>query len=330
MQQPLVSIIITTYNSAKFVGETLESAKNQTYQHLELIISDDCSKDDTVQICKQWLADNKNRFVNTAIVTVPFNTGVSANCNRCIKAANADWVKFIAGDDILLPNCIEDNMAFAQSNANATIIFSKVLLYNNTFKKENFLVAYPSPFPLNIMDPAFTAADQFNQLLLSDRINFTPSYFFKKQTLINIGGYDEGEKFAEDYPMWLKLTKAGYKLWYFDISTVGYRMHNAASNNMASAAMFKPLYLKSGPLLKKHVYPFLPWDIAGSKRFVLMMAKIFNAVGLNKKSNINITLFTLATVFFNPFHYIVSFKKKVLKLGKSNLLYADKKNSLGI
>lgn len=327
--QPLVSIIVTTYNAENFVIETLESAKAQTYQPIELIISDDCSTDTTVELCTKWLQENKQHFVHTAIITVPVNTGVSANCNRCINASNANWIKLIAGDDILLPNCIADNMHFVQSKADATIVFSKVLLYNTDFSKQNFVAAIPEPYPMNMMNPQFTAAHQYTQLLLSDRINYTPSSFFNKQALLSVGGFDEENKLMEDYPMWLKLTKANIKLSYFDTATVGYRRHNAAANNMQSNTLFKPLYLKSSPFLQKNVYPFLPWDIAGSKKFVLQIAKLFNAIGLNKSTTVNTKLFTVVTVVFNPFHYIVSFKKKVLKLGKNNLLYADKKNNLG-
>jgi len=79
---PLVSIIVITYNSAKFVLETLESAKAQTYQNIELIISDDGSTDNTVQICREWLKNNKESFVNTELITVEKNTGIPANCNR--------------------------------------------------------------------------------------------------------------------------------------------------------------------------------------------------------------------------------------------------------
>jgi glycosyltransferase involved in cell wall biosynthesis len=320
--QPLVSIIVTTYNAAKFVVETLESAKAQSYQPIELIISDDCSTDNTIELCTKWLQENKHHFTHTAIITVPINTGVSANCNRCIQAANANWIKLIAGDDILLPNCIADNMQFVQTNVDAAIVFSKVMLYNNNFEQQNYLVTYPDPYPMNIMDPHFTAAHQYQQLLLSDRINYTPSSFFNKQAIINVGGFDEENKLMEDYPMWLKLTKANIKLSYFDIPTVGYRRHQAAANNMQNNTLFKPLYLMSGPFLQKSVYPFLPWDIASSKQFVLITAKLFNAIGLNKKTTINKKL-------FNPFHYIVTFKKKVLKMGKNNLLYADNKNNLG-
>ena len=323
MQQPLVSIIVTTYNSGNFVIETLESAKAQSWKNIELIVSDDCSADNTVNLCKHWIEANKKRFIRTEIITVPQNTGVSANCNRCIVASNAEWIKLIAGDDILLPNCIEDNLQFIHANPQASIVFSKVLLYKNDFKEENFLASYPDPYPMNIMDPNFTAADQFKRLLLSDRINFTPSYFFRKVTLISIGGYDESEKFVEDYPMWLKLTKAGNKLFFFLKETVGYRKHEAASNNMLDFGLFKPLYLKSGPFLKKNVYPFLPWDIAGSKRFTLMVARFFQWAGLNKNTSLHRNLYYLGSVIFNPFNYIVFYKKKLLKLGKKDVFYFD-------
>lgn len=59
MEQPLVSVSVITYNSAKTVLETLESIKAQTYQNLELIVSDDCSTDNTVELCRNWIEQNK-------------------------------------------------------------------------------------------------------------------------------------------------------------------------------------------------------------------------------------------------------------------------------
>ncbi|TXH52940.1 MAG: glycosyltransferase family 2 protein, partial [Bacteroidia bacterium] len=103
-KHPLVSIIVVTYNSSKFVLETLESAKSQTYQNIELLISDDGSTDDTLQICKDWLTQNKDRFVHTELITVEKNTGIPANCNRGIKAANGEWITFIDSDDTVNEN----------------------------------------------------------------------------------------------------------------------------------------------------------------------------------------------------------------------------------
>lgn len=67
---PLVSVSVITYNSAKTVIETLDSIKAQTYQNIELIVSDDCSTDNTVEICRDWLTKNEKRFVRMELITV--------------------------------------------------------------------------------------------------------------------------------------------------------------------------------------------------------------------------------------------------------------------
>lgn len=324
MTEPLVAIIIVTYNSAQFIIETLESAKAQSWQNIELIISDDYSPDNTVELCTNWIANNKNRFVRTEILTVSKNGGVSASCNRSIKAAQTDWIKFIAGDDILLPNCIAANMKFVADYPEAKIIFSEVLLYKNDFKEANFLKVIPSSFPMNIMNPAFSALEQNQLLLLSDRIHFTPSYFFNRIPLVALGGYDEDNRVIEDYPMWLKLTRTGNKLYFFKTPTVGYRMHQGAANNVAEYGLFKPLFLKLGAIRKKEVYPYLPWDIVGSEKYTMLVSQFFQWAGLNKKTTLCVTLYKIVTLYLNPFRYIIFFKKKVLKLGDKNIFYADR------
>ncbi len=326
LQQPLVSIIVTTYNAAKFVVETLESAKQQSYQSIELIVSDDCSADNTIEICRQWMVANRDRFVRTDIITVPQNTGVSANCNRCIKASAADWIKLIAGDDILLPNCISDNIKFVDENTTASIVFSQAIIYEDEFWPEKLVTAMPQHYPMNLMNPLFSAIDQHKLLLLSDRITYTPTFFFKKQTLLNVGGFDEENKLVEDYPMWLKLTKAGNKLFYFHQPTVGYRQHQHAQNNITEYGLFKPLLLKSAPLREKFVYPYLPWDIVGSEKFILKVSKLFQQAGMNKKTPFFTSLYKMITVYLNPYRYIIFFKKRVYKMGNNNLFYTDFKD----
>ena len=79
---PLVSIVLITYNSSKYILETLESVKNQVWENIELIISDDGSTDDTTTICSNWLEENKERFQNVQLITVAKNTGIPSNCNR--------------------------------------------------------------------------------------------------------------------------------------------------------------------------------------------------------------------------------------------------------
>jgi glycosyltransferase involved in cell wall biosynthesis len=313
MLQPLVTVSVVTYNSAAFVVETLQSVAEQTYQNIALIISDDGSTDNTVQLCEQWLHDHKGRFESIQLLTVPFNTGVSANCNRILAAAKTDWIKFIAGDDLLLPNCLEDYMQYVAQHPQVRVLFSQIYLFVNQFIEKNILRLVPSQFPANIMDPRFTAADQFKLLLVSDRINFTPSYFFHKEVILKVGGYDERHKIVEDYPMWLKLTQAGYRLDFMQKITVAYRQHNQSTNNKEKRLLIKHSVLNTYSFRKEFVHPFLPWDMVWGERITMQVGGMFNAIGWNKDKPFYRTMFVLLTVYLNPFRYISYLKKTFLK-----------------
>lgn len=320
--EPIVTVAVTTYQSADYVVETLESVFNQDYLPIALVISDDCSQDNTVAICEQWIAQDrvKERFQSIKLVTVPKNTGVSANCNRCIKAAEGDWVKFIAGDDILLPNCIADNMSFADSNPKAHIIFSQVKIYQDTFEEKNFKHISPEEFPDNLMRSDFSAHDQYQLMLVQDRMHYTPSYFFNKQALIKVGCYDESNRLVEDYPMWLKLTHSGERLYYFHTPTVGYRIHSKALNNVGDDVIFKPSVIKGYAIRKLMAHPYLPWEMGKSEQFVYWVSNFFQNNGWNKNTAFYRKLYHLASFYLNPFHYIYAFKKR-LPGNKQNPFY---------
>jgi len=311
----LVTVAIVTYNSAKYVLETLDSIYHQTYENIGLVISDDFSTDSTLALMNNWLATEKNynRFTSVDIITVPKNTGVSANCNRCIAAAKSDWVKFIAGDDILLPTCIEDNMLFVAKNRDAKIIFSQVKVYQDTFTAQNYIKTTPLEFPNNMMHPNLSANEQYQLLLVSDRIHYTPSYFFNKITILKLGGYNESNRLVEDYPMWLKLTMSGEKLYYFHKATVGYRIHKAALNNVGDQVLFKPSVLKSHSIRQQYAHPYLPWEMVKVEQHNYMVSSIFQKLGWNKKIKIYSNLYRLATVYLNPFHYVFALKKRLPK-----------------
>lgn len=321
--QPLITVAVMTYESGLYVIETLESIYKQTYQNIELLVSDDCSKDNTIELINQWISEEKNkqRFRRIELLTVPRNTGVSANCNRVIAAASTDWIKFIAGDDILLPNCIADNANFILECPGANIIFSQVRVYQDTFKNEHYVRTTPEEYPKNLMDPAFTAADQFQLLLISDRIHYTPSYFFNKQALLKVGNYDEVNAIVEDYPMWLKLTQSGERLFYFHKETVGYRIHSKAINNVGDSVLFKPAVINNFAARKAFAHAFLPWEIVKSEQHVYRVSKFFQNQGWNKKTNLYRKMYHVASFYLNPYHYIYAFKKR-LPGNKKNPFYS--------
>jgi glycosyltransferase involved in cell wall biosynthesis len=180
---PLVSIIVITYNSAQYVIETLESAKAQSYKHIELIVSDDCSTDDTITMCNDWLQQNKSRFDRVQMIVTPDNTGIPANCNRGLSAANGKWIKFIAGDDILLKNCI-----------------STFVDNTRTFPNDKFFVSTMYQMSNDIVDRILippvkwlkkTAHKQKLHFLTHHVYVPAPAIFMEQQALLLVGTFDE-------------------------------------------------------------------------------------------------------------------------------------------
>lgn len=135
-EKTLVSVVVVAYNSSKTILETLDSIFAQTYSPLELIIADDASTDDTAAIAREWIDAHRSRFVRTELVIAEKNGGISANCNRGCSRAQGDLMKSIAADDILLPNCITDNVDFMNTHPEATVVFSKIREFSTTANGE--------------------------------------------------------------------------------------------------------------------------------------------------------------------------------------------------
>ncbi len=309
---PLITIIVSTYNSSRFIIETLDSFVAQTYPNIELIIGDDASTDDTITKVKNWLSlnDNKEKFQNVEIIEVEVNTGVSANANRSLHKAAGEWIKFIGADDVLLPNCINDNVAFISKNPDVRVLFSKVNKYNETFEPDNFLLTAPGVVNENsIVGPHQTAETQYQMLLRSDSIHFTPSVFLHRETLLTIGGFDERFRLLEDYPLWLNLTKKGHKLYFMDKITVNYRTHAQAINNTGLQHVVNPNYFKQEEFRRIYTYPYLPMAEKLNQRYVWHMSQVFRMRWFNKVTHFNNLLHAIFTFYTNPFRYYLRIKK---------------------
>jgi len=225
---PLVSIIVITYNSAKYVLETLESAKAQTYQNIELIVSDDCSTDNTIEICYEWIEENKDRFIRTKLITFEKNTGVAPNCNRGVCASNGEWVKLIAGDDILLLHSIEKNIKYTFLHKKAAFIFSNMFSFNCNERIEKKIEMKSNE---DIFNKGYK--QQHKHLVMNYNFVYAPTNFMNSIALHKFGLFDENIPMVEDFPFWLKLTKKGEKLYLLNETTVLYRKHNSSINSSA-------------------------------------------------------------------------------------------------
>lgn len=223
---PLVSVSVITYNSSKTVIETLDSICNQTYQNLELIVSDDGSTDDTVEICRDWIESHKERFVRTELLTVEKNTGVSANMNRATDACQGEWVKDIAGDDVLLPDCVETYVNYVNVHIDAVCVFANVEVFGGDMEAREYWNNY-----FSIEEKFFTWSneEQYDYLTLVGNHIPAATAFYNRAKVIALGiRNDERMPFLEDRPKWINFLKAGARFSYINKVTTMYRLSDSS------------------------------------------------------------------------------------------------------
>lgn len=310
----LVSVIISTYNSSRFIIETLESILNQKWRDVELVITDDHSTDNTLEICRNWISVNRERFSSCKIITSEKNTGVSANANRGLLAASGKWVKFIGSDDTLLPDCLTDNMKYIADNPAVRVLFSRVDKYNGSFSRENYIETTPQGdiTEESILWPGRSAESQYKMLLIADRIHFSPSVFIHRELVLTLGGFDERFRLLEDYPLWLKITRNGNKLHFMDKVTVNYRQHSGAINNTGKLFVVNPNYFRAEAFRRLYTYPFLAPLYRSEQKFRWVVLQVFRIKLLNRPTFVTRVLYKTISIYLNPFRYMLRIQKLIM------------------
>lgn len=114
---PAISVCIPTYNGAKYIAQTIESILNQTFTDFEIILSDDASSDNTLEIVGSF---NDPRIVRIDRLS---KVGAEANWNNAVANASASLVKLVCQDDILYPECLEVEVQTMSKSENQDVSF---------------------------------------------------------------------------------------------------------------------------------------------------------------------------------------------------------------
>lgn len=249
---PLISVVVIAYRSAETIKETLDSIYNQTYPRLELVISDDKSTDDTIKVCEDWICGHKDRFEQTIIVVSPTNTGTAGNCNRGISAATGSWIKLVAGDDLIVNDGIEKLYDFSLNNPDADIVCGIGETFGIESNGYDHLV-WQHNFKLYTI---LNTAEEQNWYLMRRNFISAGGVMMKKSLWESVGGYDEEIPLLEDWPMWIRITKAGHKIFFSHDVVSKYRLTDTSvrsSNCMFSYSVllfyYKYLYEKKDTFL---------------------------------------------------------------------------------
>lgn len=111
MVEPLVSVIIPTFNAEKYISETIQSVQNQTYQNWEIVLVDDASTDETQTIITSFLTDKRIQFYPLEI-----NSGTGISRNTALAKAEGKYIAFLDADDLWKPEKLQKQVAFMQAN----------------------------------------------------------------------------------------------------------------------------------------------------------------------------------------------------------------------
>lgn len=193
---PAVTVIALCFNHARFLTECLDSVAAQTFQDFQLIVTDDCSKDNSVQLIESWLKAHRpaSTFIRHSV-----NVGLCKTLNEALAQARGEFISMIATDDAWEPDKIERQLAVARA-AGAGV----AVVYSDAFRMDEDGVLLEKNF-IDSHTPECTrpSGRVFSELATR---NFIPamSTLIRRQALVDVGLYDERLVY-EDYDMWLRL-----------------------------------------------------------------------------------------------------------------------------
>ncbi len=162
---PLVSVVILTYNSSKFIAEAIESVVSQDYPNIEIVISDDASRDNTMDIVAKYLKDYPNKI---RALANEINTGPVNNWFKCIWACQGKYIVALAGDDKFLPSIIAKQVTQMENDPNTIICYTDASVFDVSLQKKLYCLSDKRP-PLS----------GGIEVALSDAIYYSPTLMFR-------------------------------------------------------------------------------------------------------------------------------------------------------
>ncbi|MCR5608895.1 MAG: glycosyltransferase family 2 protein [Lachnospiraceae bacterium] len=111
MTDGLVSIIMPSWNTDKYIAKSIQCVINQTYENWELIIVDDCSTDNTDNVVAGFLSDSRIKYIHNEK-----NSGAAISRNRALREADGEWIAFLDSDDLWTPDKLEKQVKFMKDN----------------------------------------------------------------------------------------------------------------------------------------------------------------------------------------------------------------------
>lgn len=229
------TFVVLTYNHEKYIIDNLNSIKELVKKYgsnkeIDLIISDDCSKDKTTFAAQEWIKNNRSFFKNCKIITTKSNSGIVRNLLNAVNNVRTRDFKFIAGDDSFrLENIfyLYENIMYKNDNNN--LILSPVTPFGTSGKEYSDFYYDEYRFVKYWNDKKkLTMLLKINNYLQAPGV-FIPGNYLRDKNLQN---FLLGFKNIEDYPLWYYLiVKKKVPVLTDDTSYINYRLGSGITTN---------------------------------------------------------------------------------------------------
>lgn len=200
----LISILIPCHDAARWIGPAIESALDQTWSEIEVIVFDDGSTDGSLDVIRGF--GDRIRWEGGP------NRGAGAARNRLLELARGDWIQFLDADDWLMPEKVAGQAALIPAHPNTDVLFGPVTL-EHWSPEGSRLEPCPIPEP---RDPWV--------LLARWRLPQTGAPLFRREALLEVGGWKEDQPCCQEHELYLRLLVAGKRFAYADAGGAVYRL----------------------------------------------------------------------------------------------------------
>lgn len=231
---PLVSVVILSYNNLIYIKDCIDSILEQEYPKIELIISDDASRDFNAVFLKEYIDCHKKENIKAVYIhTMKQNGGTSKNFNYALSYANGKYVKFIAADDLFSTLKSLSILVTTAEKSNANVVIARADNYDQYLERYEW--TYPNDEHWKLLSNA--DYNEFFGLMSEYCLISAPSVLFDRDFLVKYNGADEKYPLIEDWPLWMKMLRNKDAFTFLDKKVVIYRSGGVSNgkNNEAYA-----------------------------------------------------------------------------------------------
>lgn len=269
-----ISVIMGIYNCSSTLENALNSLLEQTFQNFEVIMCDDASKDDTLQVAMSFVSRYPKKFV---LLKNNENLGLNKTLNKCLKIAKGKYIARMDGDDISLPARFEKEYNFLEDHPEYAIVSTSMKMFD-----ENGVWGQTHT---NIVTPT-----------IKDFVRHAPFHchapcMIRRTAMLEVGGYTEDQRLLryEDCNLWYKLYAAGHRGYNFTEPLYMMRDDSNAYKRRTIKSRLRAVYVQWSGFRIVHMplkyYPYLIVEFFKSVILALIPQGLYD---LFRKKKLNI------------------------------------------